>query len=139
KQAVLAGGFVLLIVSLTSLARLRSYPMALLAVLALGTSWSALVNVLNVTSPPAFLRPSDIPRRMAYAMNMGDFVFGLGAFLTPIIVVLLIRAIRLERMFLVLATFAVIPLALGLGVDWGKLASQGTETVAGGLSILDRK
>src|SRR5437899_1142833 len=99
KQAVLAGGFLLLIVSLVSLARLKTYRGALLAVLVLGTGWSALVNVLNVTSPPAFLPPSDIPRRMAYAMNMGDFVFGMGAFVTPIFVVLLIRAIRLERMF----------------------------------------
>src|SRR5688572_16051126 len=72
KQVVLAGGFILLIVSLSMLAGLRTYRTAMIAVLALGTGWSALVNVLNVTSPPAFLPPSDIPRRMAYAMNMGD-------------------------------------------------------------------
>ncbi len=136
KQAVLSGGFVLLIVSLIMLARLQSYRLALLAVLVLGTGWSALVNVLNVTSPPAFLSPQDLPRRMSYAMNMGDFIFGMGAFMTPILVVMLIRKIRLERSFLVLATFAIVPLLLGFGVDWGKLASPATETVAGGLSIL---
>src|SRR6185436_13544989 len=80
KQVVLGGGFVLLIASLILLARLKSYEMALLAVLLLGTGWSALVNVLNVTSPPAFLPAADIPRRMAYSINLGDFVFGLGAF-----------------------------------------------------------
>src|SRR4051812_42947975 len=37
KQAVLSGGFVLLFVSLAMLSRLRSYRMALLAVLVLGT------------------------------------------------------------------------------------------------------
>jgi fucose permease len=136
KQAVLGGGFVLLIVAMLILATLKSYQMALLAVLVLGSGWSALVNVLNVTSPPAFLPPEDIPRRMAYAMNMGDFVFGMGAFVTPILVVILVRKINLERAFLVLAALAVVPLLLGLGVSWEKLASPSTETVAGGLSIL---
>src|SRR5207253_3088063 len=108
----------------------------LLAILALGTGWSALVNVLNVTSPPAFLAPADIPRRMAYAMNMGDFVFGMGAFLTPIVVALLTRTIRLERAFLVLAALAALPLVLGFGVDWQMLHIPSTESVAGGLGIL---
>jgi fucose permease len=136
KQAVLSGGFGLLITSLVILGRLTSYRTALFAVLLLGCGWSALVNVLNVTSPPAFLPPEEIRTRMAYAMNMGDFVFGMGAFLTPILVALLIRKIALERTFLVLASFAVIPLMLGLGVAWEKLASPPTETVATGLQIL---
>jgi fucose permease len=136
KQAVLGGGFVLLIVSLVMLASLRSYGMALAAVLALGTGWSALVNVLNVTSPPAFLPPEEIPRRMAYAMNMGDFIFGLGAFVTPILVAVLMRNIGLERVFLVLGAFAVIPLLLGLGVDWQRLVTPSAQSVAGGLGVL---
>jgi len=136
KQAVLSGGFVLLIVSLAILARLETYRMALLAILVLGTGWSALVNVLNVTSPPAFLPFEDIPRRMAYAMNMGDFIFGMGAFLTPILVAILIRKLQLVRTFLVLSSLAIVPLLLGLGVHWEHLVSQSTETVSGGLSIL---
>jgi hypothetical protein len=36
-------------------------------------------TMLNVTSPPAFLRPDQIARHMAYAMNLGDFIFGMGA------------------------------------------------------------
>lgn len=136
KHAVLSGGFVLLIVSLVTLSQLNSYRMALLAILVLGTGWSALVNVLNVTSPPAFLPSEDIPRRMAYAMNMGDFVFGMGAFLTPILVAILMRKLRFEHTFLVLSTFAVVPLLLGLGVHWERLVSSGTESVGGGLEIL---
>src|SRR5688572_29311141 len=85
KQVVLGGGFGLLIVSMILLARLKSYPLALVAVLLLGTGWSALVNVLNVTSPPAFLPPEEIKDRTSYAMNMGDFVFGMGSFLTPLL------------------------------------------------------
>jgi len=136
QQAVLSGGFVLLMVSLGILAGARSYPLVLLAVLVLGTGWSALVNVLNVTSPPAFLPPEDIPRRMAYAMNMGDFIFGMGAFVTPLLVATLIRKIGLERTFVAMSTFAVAPLVLGLGVDWEKLVSADTHTVAGGLNVL---
>src|SRR5688572_20961415 len=70
KQAVLACGFALLIVSLLLLSRLASYGSALVAVLLLGTGWSALVNVLNVTSPPAFLPLEETQTRMSYAMNM---------------------------------------------------------------------
>jgi MFS family permease len=116
KQVVLASGFVLLIASLVMLSGLRTYQMAMVAVLALGIGWSALVNVLNVTSPPAFVPPEDLPRRMGYAMNMGDFIFGMGAFVTPILVAVLIRAIRLERTF------------FGLGSH----RSDSTGTVAGG-------
>jgi fucose permease len=136
KQAVLAGGFILVIASLALLSRASAYALALLAVLVLGAGWSALVNVLNVTSPPAFLSPDDIPRRMAYAMNMGDFVFGMGAFLTPIAVAVLVRRTGLPRTFLALAMLAVVPLLLGLGVDWQRLVSPSTESVAGGLAIL---
>lgn len=136
KQAVLAGGFLLLIVSLSMLATLATYRGALLAVLVLGTGWSALVNVLNVTSPPAFLPQEETSRRMSYAMNMGDFIFGMGAFLTPIAVALLIPKVRLERTFIILAALAVAPLLLGLGVDWERLVPASTETVAEGLAIL---
>ena len=136
KQAVLACGFALLIVSLLLLSRLASYGSALVAVLLLGTGWSALVNVLNVTSPPAFLPLEETQTRMSYAMNMGDFVFGMGAFLTPMVIALLIRTIGLGRSFLVLAALAVVPVLLGLGVDWERIHSPSQETVAGGLAQL---
>jgi fucose permease len=136
KQAVLAGGFHLLVLGLWLLAGLRSYRMALLAVLLLGTGWSALVNVLNVTSPPAFLPLDQIATRMSYAMNMGDFIFGMGAFLTPILVALLVTRIRLELTFLVLSSLCFVPLILGLWVDWERIAPEETPTVAAGLGML---
>jgi len=136
KQTVLSSGLVLLIVSLALLSQARSFGMALVAVLLLGVGWSALVNVLNVTSPPAFLPPDQIPRHMAYAMNLGDFIFGMGAFSTPILMALLIPRIRLEPALWVPAAFAVVPLLLGLGVDWQKLVTPPTQTVSGGLGIL---
>jgi len=135
-QAVVGCGFILVIVSLVLLASLKTYRMALLSVLILGTGWSALVNVLNVTSPPAFLPLNEIADRMSYAMNMGDFIFGMGAFLTPILVAMLVSRIRLEPTFLVLSSLAVAPLVLGLGVDWERIAAKDAPTVAVGLGIL---
>jgi fucose permease len=136
KQAVLSGGLVLLIVSLALLSRARSFGVALFAVLLLGVGWSALVNVLNVTSPPAFVPLDQVQDHMAYAMNLGDFIFGTGAFSTPILMAVLIPRIRLERALLVPAAVAVLPLLLGLGVDWQRLVTEPTQTASSGLSIL---
>jgi len=136
QQAVLCGGFALLIVSLALLSQARSYGLALAAVLLLGVGWSALVNVLNVTSPPAFLRPDQIAKHMAYAMNLGDFIFGMGAFATPLLIAFLVPRIRLERTLLVPAGITVLPLVLALGVQWHKLATSHDQTVSGGLGIL---
>ena len=133
KQAVLGGGFVLVILSLFVLAHARRYSAALLAVLVLGTGWSALVNVLNVTSPPAFVPPEELPQRMAYAMNMGDFIFGMGTFVTPLIIVYCARRFGLIRTLYGFAAVSVIPLLLGLGVDWEALNVAAGESVADGL------
>lgn len=138
KQAVLGGGFALVIVALVLLARLKNYPLALIAILLLGTGWSALVNVLNVTSPPAFIAEGDTTTPTSYAMNMGDFVFGMGAFLTPMLVVVLVRKLHLSTTLLILASFAIVPGLLGFGVDWSAkhLNPESTKTVAGGLVTL---
>ncbi|MBC8353824.1 MAG: MFS transporter [Planctomycetes bacterium] len=136
QQTVLGGGFVLVILSLVVLANSRSYTAALVAVLVLGTGWSALVNVLNVTSPPAFVPPEDLPQRMAYAMNMGDFIFGMGTFVTPLIIVYCARRFGLIRTLYGFAAVSVVPLSLGLGVDWEALKVTPTESVAGGVAKL---
>lgn len=136
KQAVLGGGFVLVIVSLIVLAHSRKYGAALIAVLVLGTGWSALVNVLNVTSPPAFVPADELPARMAYAMNMGDFIFGMGTFVTPLIIVYCAKRFGLIKTLYGFGIVSVVPLVLGLGVDWQALKVEATETVAGGLAKL---
>jgi len=138
KQAVLGAGFVLVIISLLMLANMKSYGAVLFAVLALGTGWSAQVNVLNVTTPPAFLPEHEILTRMAFAMNLGDFIFGVGTFITPMIVVVLIRKIGLVRTFYGLILVAIIPVLLGAAVDWDAktLNPEVTQTVVGGLGTL---
>src|SRR6185503_19248574 len=74
----------------------------------------------------------------SYAMNMGDFVFGLGAFLTPLLVVALLRKFSLSTTLIILASFAIVPVLLGLGVNWDARAlnPEGAKTVAGGLAEL---
>jgi fucose permease len=136
QHVVLTGGFILLIASLVMLSRAVGYAAALVAVLLLGVGWSALVNVLNVTSPPAFLPPDQIARRMAYAMNLGDFIFGMGAFATPLLIAYLVPRIRLERTLLVPAAITVVPLLLAFGVQWQRLVSSHAPTVSEGLGIL---
>ena len=125
KQAVLGLGFVLVSTSLVVLAQLSTFRVAVIAVLVLGSGWSALVNVLNVLSPPAFLTAEELAagNRTAFAMNMGDFIFGMGAFITPLLLAFLIRKIGLNRSFYSLVVPAVAALLLGLGVDWENLGA----------------
>jgi fucose permease len=73
---------------------------------------------------------------MAYAMNMGDFIFGMGTFVTPLIIIYCARRFGLIRTLYGFAAVSVIPLLLGLGVDWEALNVPATDSVAGGLAKL---
>ena len=64
-------------------------PTALVSVLLLSAAWAAQINVINVLvphvlQPPAFLS-EDTPA-ISFATNLGNVFFGLGAFLTPLLV-----------------------------------------------------
>jgi fucose permease len=124
RDTVLVAGFVLLILSVLVLAHLKSYRMAVLSVLLLGTGWSALVNVLNATQGPSFLPLDEIADRLSYAMNLGDFVFGMGAFLMPIVVGYSLRRMGLRSTFMVFASLIMIPLVLSFAVDWQRIAPE---------------
>ena len=124
RDMVLVAGFVLLILSVLVLAHLKSYRMAVLSVLLLGTGWSALVNVLNATQGPSFLPLDEIADRLSYAMNLGDFVFGMGAFLMPIVVGYSLRRMGLRSTFMVFASLIMIPLVLSFAVDWQRIAPE---------------
>ena len=60
RNVLIFSGFILLICSILLLATLKDYIVTLLAVLLLGTGWSALVNVLKSTRGPAFLTIENI-------------------------------------------------------------------------------
>ena len=145
RDAVVANGCVLLILSVVVLANLKSYWMAVLSVLLLGTGWSALVNVLNATQGPAFLAEADISKQnLPYAMNLGDFVFGMGAFVMPMVVNLSIRRLGLKKTFLAFAALIVIPLVLSINVDVDGFVQQFAEIMTraeatnGGALVADK-
>ena len=135
RDTVLVVGFVLLILSVLVLAHLKSYRMAVLSVLLLGTGWSALVNVLNATQGPSFLPLDEIAERLSYAMNLGDFVFGMGAFLMPIVIGYSLRRMGLRSTFMVFASLIMIPLVLSFAVDWQRIAPA--EAVASSFTFSD--
>ncbi len=135
KKFVVVLGCILLIASVCVLAHVRSYLMALISVLLLGTGWSAMVNVLNALQGPAFLPLKD-DAPLSFAMNLGDFIFGLGAFVMPIAIAWSLKAFDLKGTFLAFAAIIAIPLLLSLAVDWKPLTTESTEVVDNAFQIL---
>jgi MFS transporter, FHS family, Na+ dependent glucose transporter 1 len=130
KQMVVIAGSFLMVASLLVLARATKYWSALLAVLLLSAGWSALVNVLNV------LMQSTFGGTQTYAMNFGNFFFGLGAFLTPLLIAFLLRRASFAPAMLVLAAFALLSGALASGVDFNALLPPAVEGKDPGIGAL---
>jgi fucose permease len=122
RQAVLISGGVLMAVSLVVLARSRTYPAALFAVLMLSAGWSAQTNVTNVLIPAAF------GNTKMYALNMGNFFFGLGAFLTPLAITVLLRKAGFTWALYALAVLVLMSALLPVSVDFSELSQEQTET-----------
>jgi MFS family permease len=94
RKGVWLAGSVAVAASILILARTRTYRGALVAVVLLGIGWAAQVNVSNVLMRVAV--PADRPReQLVWATNFFDFAFGFGAFVTPMVLALVLR--RLER------------------------------------------
>lgn len=125
KQMVLIAGSLLITASLVILALGRRYWAALLAVVLLSAGWSGLVNVLNVLMQQAF---GGSP---TYAMNLGNFFFGLGAFLTPLVVALLLKRTGFVPTLIVLAVVSLVPGVLVSQLDFSKLVSAASAEAAG--------
>jgi fucose permease len=91
--------------------------------------------VLNVLMQAAF---GGSP---TYAMNLGNFFFGLGAFLTPLIVAAILKGAGFAAATLVLAGVALVPGLLALGVDFvalaGPPAAQAVEVPGIGALLTD--
>ncbi len=71
RQAVLVSGSILFALSLSLLARAKSYSITLVAVVLMSTGWAVASNVGNVLTPLAF------PGGMSYATNLANVFFGL--------------------------------------------------------------
>jgi fucose permease len=125
KQAVVVAGALLIVASLALLSRPKKYWHALVAVLLLSAGWSALVNVLNVMMEAAFGGPP------TYHMNLGNFFFGLGAFLTPLVIAYLMQRAGYTPAVLVWAGLALLAGVFALFVDFPGLLAELAESKGG--------
>ena len=113
RKGVWLTGSVAVAASILILARTRTYRGALVAVVLLGIGWAAQVNVSNVLMRVAV--PADSPReQLIWATNFFDFVFGVGAFVTPMVLALILRRLGYSRGLLLLAMLATAPVVLGI-------------------------
>lgn len=110
RKGVWAVGCAAVAAAIFILARTRSFRGALIAVLLLGAGWSATVNVGNVLMRVSVLDPA----RLSKAVNFYDFIFGFGAFATPMVLALTLRRLGYERGLCLLAAIAVLPVVMGL-------------------------
>ena len=135
RQPVTIAGALLFTASLVLFAHASAYWMVLVAVLLLSAGWAALINVVNPLSLPAFGGTE------AYAINLGCFIFGIGAFITPLGVVFLVRRLQLRGTLLLLSVSGLVMAALACAAHFPAVApahpQQAAATVAApGLSAL---
>jgi fucose permease len=126
----------IMICSVLVLANAKTYIAAVIAVLLLGTGWSALVNVLNALQGPAFLPFFGEDTPLSSAMNLGDFVFGAGAFVMPIATAFLLVKVGLKKTFSWFAVLMAISLVFVFFVDWEQLKPDTTKAIDNWLSLL---
>ena len=116
KQAVLMSGSLALAASLGWLALSRRYLSAFAAVVLISAGWSLLINAGNV------LIPSTFPDDTAFATNLFNVFFGVGAFLTPLAVRFLVARTSLPAAVGFLGALTLLPALLAAGVDFAALA-----------------
>jgi len=136
RQLVLCAAFILLICSVLVLSRATKYTSALIAVLLLGVGWSALVNVLNVLQGNAFLPIFKEGAPLSSAMNFGDFIFGMGAFVMPMAAAYMLHRFEFKKTFVSFALLISVPLILLFLVNWEPLAITAVPELNLGMSTL---
>lgn len=117
KQGVLIAGSALFAGSLLTLAVVRRYGGALLGVVLFSAAWALLINVGNAMIGELF-RDQEL-----LANNMFNVLFGLGAFLTPLLIVSLLARMSWPATLTLLAAFAALPGLLGLAIEFKPAAS----------------
>jgi fucose permease len=136
RELVMGIALGIMICSVLVLANAKTYTAAVIAVLLLGTGWSALVNVLNTLQGAAFLRFFAENTPLSSAMNLGDFVFGAGAFVMPIATAFLLVKVGLEKTFSWFAVLMAISLVFVFFVDWESLKPVTTTVIDDWLTML---
>jgi MFS family permease len=105
-------GSLLVALSFMIFAWARRYAMAVLATVLLASGWVAMINVANPVMAGAFKDPFT-------GSNLGDALFGLGAFLCPLLVGVLHRRLGFEWGLTLIALTAFVPFGLAFGLDLG--------------------
>ena len=123
RQGVWIGGAILVTAALLILSRVKSYPVAVVSVLLLSGGWAAMINVANPVMFMAFENPLT-------ATNTGDFFFGLGAFLTPAGLAILLRKLGYSPAVGLLAALAGYAAVLGFLIDIEPPVAEGSTEVA---------
>jgi len=110
RKGVWISGSMLVAISLFMLARTKKYSWAVVAVALLSGGWAAMINVGNVLMYLAYAN-------VFMATNLLDFFFGLGAFLTPTVTVLLIRRFGFTHAVTLLGALLIVPAVFSLAVN----------------------
>src|ERR1051325_2262278 len=110
RKGVWLSGTALVALSLFTLSRAQHYRWAVVAVAMLSAGWAAMINVANVLMYLAYTN-------VFMATNLLDCFFGLGAFLTPIVTVWLIRKGGFSRGVSALGLLTLLPFLMALPVE----------------------
>ena len=123
-RGVLITGCGLLAGSLIGLGVCKKYGQALVMVVLLSAGWSLLINVGNVLTRMTF------PGEPAFATNLANVFFGLGAFLTPLAIAFLVARLSFLQALVLLGGATLVPAALSLGIDFDALMAPATAAAA---------
>jgi MFS family permease len=112
RKPVWMVGSLLVVASFLVFANARKYSVAVLATVLLAVGWTAMINVANPVMASAYKDPFT-------GSNLGDALFGLGAFLCPLLIAFLHNRVGFTKALTFVALLGVIPFALAFGQDLG--------------------
>lgn len=112
RKPVWMVGSLLVVTSFLIFAGAKKYSVAVLATVLLAVGWTAMINVANPVMAGAFDDPFT-------GSNLGDALFGGGAFLCPLLIGFLHGRFGFGKALTAIALLGLIPFALGFGQDLG--------------------
>jgi MFS family permease len=110
RKGVWVAGSAMVAASLFVMSRARTYLVAVVAVLLLSGGWAAMVNVANALTYQAYAN-------VFMATNLLNFLFGLGAFVTPPVLAWLIVRITFPKALTAFGLTAAMTAVSALGVN----------------------
>lgn len=109
RQPIIVIGSFVVAGALVLLGTTKRYSIAIIGAGLLAAGWALIINVANVLMYAAYSNP-------LVAMNLGDFLFGFGAFVTPMLVAFVLKKRGLGTLGSILAASAVFLALFGLFV-----------------------